>query len=201
MVSINVSHNFADVQRKLKTLRDDVQARALASAVNKTADQAKTQMVRQITADYALTSGYVRERLSIRRASFRQGTFAIEAELLASNRRRSANVIAFVRKLVTLSQARRAQKRGKRAPELQFKFKRSQGFKAIPGAFVGNKGRTVFIRQGKSRLPIEPVQVIDVPQMFNSKQINGSVVKFIRDKFPEVFAREAKYFADRFNQP
>lgn len=201
MVAINVTHNFPEVQRKLQSLRDDVQARALASAVNKTVDQGKTQMIRQITDEYALTSGYVRERLSIRRASFRAGAFAIEAELLASNRRRSANAIAFVRKVITLSQARRAQRQGKRAPELQFKFKRREGFKTIQGAFIANKGRTVFIREGRPRLPIKPVQVIDIPQMFNSKQVNGSVVKFIRDKFPEVFAREAKYFADRFNQP
>jgi hypothetical protein len=33
----------------------------------------------------------------------------------------------------------------------------------------------VFRRVGKGRLPIEPVQVIDVPQMFNARRVNEKV--------------------------
>jgi hypothetical protein len=33
----------------------------------------------------------------------------------------------------------------------------------------------VFRRTGQGRLPIEPMQVIDVPQMFNTRRINERV--------------------------
>ena len=67
--------------------------------------------------------------------------------------------------------------------QLGFQIKRGGGLKQIPGAFVGNKGRTIFRRTGKSRLPIEPVQVIGVAQMFNSKTINQRVMAKIEAEF------------------
>jgi len=79
--------------------------------------------------------------------------------------------------------------------ELVFQFLKSGASKVIgaqggkSGAFIGNAGRTVFRRtgeaniiatkgmhKGKSREPIESVQVIDVPQMFNTRVINQAVL-------------------------
>ena len=86
------------------------------------------------------------------------------------------------------------------------KIKKKGGVKALPNAFIGNKGRTVFERAGygsgssKSREAIRPVMVIDVPQMFSTKRIHSQVVAFVKSKFPEVFAREARYFTDRFSK-
>ena len=82
---------------------------------------------------------------------------------------------------------------------MQFKIKRVGGKKVITGAFVGNNGRTVFIRTTDNRLPIKALQTIDVGQMFNTKRINAVVVRTLREKFPEVFEREARYFTDKFN--
>jgi hypothetical protein len=80
------------------------------------------------------------------------------------------------------------------------KVKRSGARKVISGAFVGNKGRTVFTRVGKPRLPIKPVQTIDVPQMFNVKHINAAVVKAIERKFPQIFEREMRFALQQFGR-
>lgn len=198
-MKIDISTNFPEVQRKLQTLRDDISSRVTASALNRTVEQARTQMTREITAEYNVTSSYVRSRLAIRRASFKQGTFEMRAELTGgSSRGRSANLIRFAEKAVTLAQARKRAKAGD-LTQLRFQVRKTGGKKVIKGAFIGNKGRTVFIRTTDKRLPIRALQTIDVGQMFNQRRINARVVSLIKTKFPELFARDLKYHLGKFN--
>jgi hypothetical protein len=199
-MKITISHNFPEVKRSLDRMRQDIGSKALASAVNKTIEQARTRMVREITSEYRVTSGYVRERLSIRRARFTSGVFGLSAELIGGNgRRRSANLIRFVEQVVSLAEARRRAKSGT-LPQLRFQVRKVGGKKVVKGAFIGNKGRTVFIRTSDKRLPIRPLQTIDVAQMFNQKKINAAVVGVIKDRFPTIFEREARFYVDRFNR-
>ncbi len=186
---ISVKTNFPDIQRKIDALQADVRAQALASAVNRTMEQARTQMIREITSEYAVKAGYVRERLRIKRASFKQGAFSIEAALIGGGKagaKRSANVIAFGARQVSSG--------------VSVKIKKVGARKVITGAFIGNKGRTVFQRVGSKRLPIKAVQTIDIGQMFNQRKINAAVVAAIKDKFPTIFEREAKFYVARFNR-
>lgn len=198
-MQLTIKADFAGVESALKRLQDDIGKRALASAMNKTVDLARTQMTREITSEFNITSGYVRERLRVRRAAAKG--LVLEAALIGGKggRRRSANIIAFVEKSVSLAQARKRAKAGT-LDQLFVKVKRRGGKKPLRGAFIGNKGRTVFERVGKERLPIKPVQTIDVAQMFNTRKINAAVVRMIRQRFPEVFEREARFYVDRFNR-
>jgi len=195
---IDISTNFPDVDRALKQLSEEVGRQALASALNRTVDQAKTQMQRQIAKEFNVTVGYVRQRLRVRKA-FAKGRFGLTAELIGGDgKKRSANIIAFVEKSVTLAQARKRAKDGT-LRVLRVQVKRGQ-VKTLRNAFIANNGRTVFQRVGRERLPIEPVRTIDVGQMFNTKRINRVVVATINAKFPEIFAREARFYFNRFNQ-
>lgn len=197
-MKLDISTNFPDVQRKLQTLRADISSRVTASALNRTVEQARTQMTREITAEYNVTAAYVRDRLAIRRASFKQGTFEMRAELTGgSNRGRAANLIRFVEKSVTLAQARKRAKAGD-LNQLRFQIRKAGGKRVIKGAFIGNKGRTVFIRTTDKRLPIKALQTIDVGQMFNQRRINARVVALIKTKFPELFARDLKFYLGKF---
>jgi hypothetical protein len=198
-MQLTIKTDFAGVETALKRLQDDIGKRALASAMNKTVDLARTQMTREIAGEFNVTSGYVRERLRVRRAAAKG--LVLEAALIGGKggRRRSANIIAFVEKSVSLAQARKRAKAGT-LDQLFVKVKRRGGKKPLRGAFIGNKGRTVFERVGKERLPIKPVQTIDVAQMFNTRKINAAVVRMIRQRFPEVFEREARFYVDRFNR-
>ena len=209
---ISIKTNFPDVQRSLDRLQTGVREQALVSAINKTLDQAKTAMVRGITAEFAVKASYVRERLRVVRASRKGGPFAIEGSLRGgSDRKRSANIVAFVEKSTTLAQARNRRKDGTLG-QLYVKIKRTGPKKPLPGAFIGNKGRTVFRRlpgtkmssrskwSGTAAEQIAPVQVIDVGQMFNTRRINSVVVATMKAKFPQVFEREARFYVDRFNR-
>ena len=185
-MKISISTNFADVAKALTQLHKDVAAQATARAVNRTMEQAKTAMSREIRAEFMLPAAKVNQALRINKAVARNGLFQIEASLESPSKKgRSLNLINF---------AARQTKQG-----VTVKIKRNGVRKLIRGAFIANGGRTVFERVGKKRLPIKPVQTIDVAQMFNTKRINAKVVQLIKNKFPEIFAREAKFYTDRFN--
>jgi hypothetical protein len=199
VIAITVKTNFPEVQRAYAFLRKDLGDRALVSAINKTLDQARTQMVRSITSEFNVTAAYVRDRLRIRRAVSR-GQLRLEGSLIGGNAKgRSANIIRFVERKVTLAEGRRRKKAGTQN-QVFVKVKRTGGLKPLTGAFIGNQGRTVFERTGSGRLPIKPVQVIDVAQMFNTRRVSKVVVDTIKSKFPDIFAREARFYVDRFNR-
>ena len=184
-MNISIQTNFPQVKRALEQLSTDVGNKAMASALNKTVAQAKTAMSREIRAEFNISAGKVGDALRITRAVASGGRFSLSARLEATSKRgRSMNLAAF--------NARQT------AKGVSFKIKKSGPRKTIPGAFLINEGKTVMIRVGKARLPIKALQTIDVAQMFNTKRINAKVLRFIQDKFPTIFANEAKYFTDRF---
>lgn len=196
-MQLSVKADFKDVQRKLDGLRKDIATKVMVQTINRTMDQAKTSMVKQITSEYNVKSSYVRDRLRIRRASFSQGLFQASASLIGTGKR-SANMIAFLNGKPTKSGA------------LRFKVRKGAGRSSINGAFVGNKGRTVFRRVPgttmasrskyagtKHAQQIEPVQTIDVPQMFNAKRVNQVVLGVIRQRFSAVFDQQMRYYLER----
>jgi hypothetical protein len=201
MIKLDIRHNIAAVERSLGRLRDDIRTKVTVSAVNKLVDHARTLMTREIPKEFNVKQAYVRERLRIRRARAKQGAFAIEGSLIGGkdSRKRSANIIAFVERKVTLAEGRRRKKAGTQSMVF-VKVLRKGAPKALPGAFIGNDGRTVFRRVGKGRLPIKPVQVIDVAQMFNARRIRGPVKVGVEKRAPVVFAQEARFYLQRFNK-
>lgn len=204
---ISVRHNFADIAAQLDRLADQVADRVMVRTVNATVDQARTDMAREIAAKYRLSIAEAKRRLAVVRASARRGALHIEATLRATSngKGRSMNLVAFVERSVTLAQARRRIRAGEggthtlrnggqiaKALELRFQIKRAGGKKVIPGAFIGNQGRTVFIRTGKDRLPIKALSTIDVPQMFNARDVNAAVRRAIAERLPKNFRRELR---------
>ena len=183
-MQIDIRTNFPQVSAALARMRNDIASQAMARALNRTVEIARTDMSREIRKEYVLSASYVRDRLRISKATAGLSGLRLRAELIGGNgAKRAANVIAF---------SARQTRTG-----VTVKIKRNEGRKTITSAFIGNKGRTVFTRVGKSRLPIKPVQTIDVAQMFNTRRINARVVASIESKFPAIFAREASYYLQR----
>jgi Prophage minor tail protein Z (GPZ) len=186
-MQLNIKTNFPEVAKAMKLLRQDVVGKATASALNKTVAQGETLMSRAIREEFVLPAAKVKQALRINRARASGGAFNLQASLESPSKRgRSLNLANFA--------ARQT------AKGVTFKIKRGGARKLIPGAFLINGGKTVMIRQGKRRLPIKALQTIDVAQMFNTKRINSKVLRFIEDKFPTIFANEARFFTNRFNQ-
>ena len=164
-------------------------------------------MKRGITSEFNIKANEVAARLSLSKAN--RNNLAVVLDPFASKRRgRALNLIHFLERKVTMAQARRRAKNGhlyttgmngKKLPILYFKIRKNEPAKPIPGTFLGNKGRTVFIRVGKSRLPIKAACTIDVPQMFTTRRIQSRVLERINQELPIEFDRAIKLVVDRFN--
>lgn len=181
-MKVQVKVNSQDVKRMLDRLNTQAGEVAVKRAINRTADQAKTRMSREIRDQFAMTKAKVDQKLHVDGARS-DGGLRFTGRLLSygDRGRRSINLINF------------AARQNRRNRMLTAQILRAKGRIKVPGAFIGNQGRTVFRRVGKERLPIKAVQIIDVPQMFNTKRINEKVVTFVREKFPDVYQRELRF--------
>lgn len=173
----------ADVSGALRQLDLTQQAirRSAVDALNRTAEQARTESVRDITGTFNLQSSFVRERIEIRKATFRGER--LEAALVVQGKDRSFNLIRFAERRVSLAEGKRRRKAGRVG--VYVKVKKSSGYELVPGAFIGNQGRTVFRRIDKARLPIEPLQSIGVGQAMISDVGRRKLDELVRSRFPE----------------
>lgn len=194
MTTISIRNNFPEIAAKLDRLGAAVGDKAVVRALNTTIEQGKTQMARQISSEFRVSVGTAKERLKVYRASNRGGVMRFEATLQATRKGRgqSMNLMAFVTKGKVSKASAKRNGRTDMAGQLQFQIKRGGGKKSIKGAFIGNAGRTVFIRDGKERLPISAINTIDIPQMFNTRRVNKVVRQVMLDKFPANFQRELR---------
>jgi len=195
MIKVDVKIEDRNLNLRLKRLSDDIRDKATVMAINKTAPKARTEMTRAITSEFNIKATDVRQRLRISKA--RRGHLQAQLDPFASGRGRSMNLIRFMESKVTLAEGRRRKKAGTQNM-LRFKVKRHGQAKAITGAFIGNKGRTVFIREGEGRTPIKALSTVGVPSMFNTKRINARVIARIRKEFPIEMERAVRQAMRRF---
>lgn len=197
---------MTEVMQNLKRIGDDLgKGQATGAALNKVAAKAQAEINRAITQRYAIKSDQVRNSIFISPASAKSGNLQAEISIFGSpsKRGRSLNMIRFLAAYRALGRAiktrgARGSKKELKALGVQLGFQviRGGGLKQIPGAFVGNKGRTVFIRipgkQMSSRggnltkhtEAIVPVQVIGVSQMFGGSAIKGRILQKIEADLP-----------------
>lgn len=190
---ISISTNFPQVIEQMNRLSQQVGDKAMVRALNATVKQGKTEMARKISKEFMIDKATAEGRLAVRYASVKGGTLRFQALLEATRRGkgRSMNLIHFIEKKTTLAEAKRRRKAGDLA-QLRFQIKRTGGKKMLPGAFIANNGRTVFIRVGKERKPIKALNTIDVTQMFNTKRINSVVREVMLKRFDANFKRELR---------
>lgn len=189
MIKVTLKADFKAVQKSLDNLSTDLQKRVIPAALNKVIAKAKTEMKQQITSEYNLKSSEVADRLRVIKAGRELSKWVAVLDPFASKKRgRSLNVIRFLENKTTLAKARKRSKEGT-LNQLHFQIKRVGGQKLIAGAFIGNNGRTVFVRSTGDRLPIKAVTTIDVPQMFNTKHIQSAVLKRIQAEMQAEFMR------------
>ena len=198
MFKIDV-RGFDEVKRMLDKLPGELRDKAIGPAINKVADKARAEINRAIPQEFAVKASEVRNAIEIRKA--RKDKLEAVISIFGSSRKlgRSLNMIHFLSAVQATGQAFKV--RGKKLTkadraaiqnQLGFLIKKGGGIKKIEGAFIGNKGRTVFMREGKGRLPIKPVQVIGFSQMFNSKRISSRVMQKINDELPVEVDRAIK---------
>lgn len=197
MISIEVQGLNA-VQGLLQRFPETVRGEILQPALNKTLDKARAEIARALPQEFHVKAAEVRSSLRLTRA--RSGRLEASIDLFGSPRKRgrSLNLIHFLAAVQGAGQARNV--RGTRLSrrdlrglqgQLGFLIRRGAGLKQIPGAFLANRGRTIFRRtnQDDPRSAIEPVQVVGYSQMFASQRISERVKAKLRADLPGEVAR------------
>lgn len=195
MISLKVDIRGMDkVQAELRRIQDEFKrGQAVGAALNKTAQMARAEVNRAIVQRYAIKADQVRNSVYLRGARAKSNQLEAVIEIFGSptKKGRSMNVARFLAAVQAAGRARktRGSKANKKAlaalgAQLGFQFLKGGGLKQISGAFIGNKGRTVFRRVGPGRTPIEPVQMIGVSQMFNERGIRARVMAKIEADLP-----------------
>lgn len=185
MIRMSVKADLAAVRGELRRIDRGLRERAIANALNRTGEMAKTAAARDITTAFNLQAQYVKGRIKIRRASARSGVLEVT---LSSPGKRSANLIRYAERRVTLATHRRRKRQGTQG--VYVKIRRAGSYQLVKGAFIGNQGRTVFRRIGKERLPIEALQAIDVPQAMFSDIGVANLKRAVARVFPQRMAHE-----------
>lgn len=200
MINMKIEvRGLADVQKRLAGLSREMQDKVLRPAINKAADKGRAEINRLVPQEFAVKASEVRNAIDVRKA--RSGNLEAVIQIFGSAKRRgrSLNLIHFLAAVQAAGQAIKVRggKGNKRElaalqAQLGFLIKKGGGLKKIEGAFIGNKGRTVFMREGKARMPIKPAQVIGFAQMFNSRRVSSRVMDKINRELPVEVDRALK---------
>lgn len=197
MIKIDVRGDFG--KSMLDRVQRDLRPKVIQPALNKMADKVKADLARAIPAEFNVKAAEVRSAVDIRRA--RSGSLEAVVTIFgsASKRGRSMNLIHFLAAVQATGRAIKVRgAKGKKSEltalqkQLGFLIKKGGGLKKIEGAFLGNKGRTIFMRVGNDRLPIKPVQVIGFSQMFKSRKIERRILDTIGREMPIEIDRAIK---------
>jgi hypothetical protein len=182
---INVRHDTKRIVAELRADRENV-TKAQARALNRTAEQLRTEAGREIRKEYNVTLRGIRQASKIRRASPRSKFPRAEVSFSG----RAINLFEFGARQV---------KKG-----VTVKVKVRGGRKLIESAFLQtiksgqNAGkRGVFRRVGKARYPIRFLPSISIPQMTEVKAVSGALLKFADVRFEANLRHELTFLMRR----
>jgi hypothetical protein len=169
---VSVASDVAAFRASVERLKSSQMNRAVAIALNRTADGVQTEAIRMIRDTHRILRREVARAFTIRRAYAGR----LEAMVFASGR--PLNVIGF--------EARPSQPGGKR-PKLGVSVNIKGTRKVIPGSFVvripNNGYLGVFMRKGRSRFPIRAVTTVSVPGLFRRDIVSNAIAGVATDRF------------------
>lgn len=153
--------------------------KAIVAALNRTIQTVGTDMKREAVKRYEIKAGEVQKTLKLKRASTSQ---------------MQANAQSTGRPLGLFHFKVKPRKRPtKKIKNIQVKIKKADGYKAIktsPKAFIANKNAlNVFKRVGKSRLPIERLTTLSIPQMIS----NPEALEYIQSHAQETLEKRTAH--------
>lgn len=182
MIQIKIDNSqIRELAARLEGFSAAKRAKALGRGLAKVAKQGAVAAKREITNEYAIKSGDVAKRLSVRQTS------QLRAEIAAKpNSRNRTPLLDF--------SAKATKKKG-----VTFRVKKGGGRGRLKHAFIAKmpSGKTgVFQRVVGSR-KIKEVVSIDMPHMFAGKRVRPAVVKKINEAFPKTVAHELEFELQR----
>ncbi len=144
---------------------------AIAKALNRAATATRKRSAKVIQNEMGVKAGALKTAVKVERAN------AKKLSALISNRGKRLNLIRFGAK---------QGKKGVRA--------KAWGTRRLyKGAFIGNKGRTVFARTSAERLPIKPLFGPGVAQTVIDGGIYKKLRRFTSEEFKKVLFKEVAF--------
>ena len=165
-MQISVEADIRGATRGLLLMQKDINTAAVA-ALNRVAVTTRAVASRSISQQTSLPVNEVRQRVPLVRAN----KYTLEAEISA--KKYAPNLMRYA--------ARQTR------PGVSAKAWRER--KVYRGTFIANKGRTVFKRTTRERLPIEPVYGPSVPRTFIRDETTRAMRSTIDRRFPLEFDR------------
>jgi len=189
----------SDTKRIVAELRAEQQnvARAQARALNRTAEQVRTEAGREIRKEYNVTLRGIRQASRILRA--RISSRFPRAEVVFSGR--SINLYEFGARAVNPWNVP-GRSRRRRGGGVSVQVKVRGGRKLIRNAFIatlvggqnaGKKG--VFRRQGAARYPIRFLPSLSIPQMSAQRAVAAALLKVAAARFDANLRHELRFIA------
>ncbi len=177
-VNLKIRHNAHDVARALNSVADKALTRAHFDAQNRALAKGRTVIVRAVAKLFRVQSRLVRKRVLLRRAN-------------KANRRALLSIAtAYGLSAVRLRPTQARQGIRHNVPG---------GRRVTAGSFFGrsrlNKTRLVFIRRGKSRLPLNVIRV--AIHEHAEREANDWVSPAGTNEYEAQFIRRFEFFAGR----
>lgn len=171
MISFSVKGDVKKLTKGLIRFRTDVVARATSSAINKTSTSVKAAAVKAIRLKLkSIKAAVIRKRIFVRRSSIQTLTAVL------SNR--AQNV-----------------------PSKAFMIPRSD----LMRVHYGKRHRTIIAKSGNSQgkpissgYQIRRLTNLEISKALASSDVQAIMLQTVRVRFPILFARELKYYSDRF---
>jgi hypothetical protein len=177
MIGIGMKSNIAEIAALLGVESKETINAAAVSALNKTAAKAKTASARQIRdAGYRLKVSDIKDNITVRKAWKSRMVASVNAK------GRPIPLIDFF--------IRQAAEGCIVNIKGQAKLLRHTFVATMPN---GHKG--IFSRRSKSRLPIDQVFTVGIPEMFMTHKVNDQLRKQITEDFPKIFRGELSWKA------
>lgn len=171
-MKIDIKADVAAARRQLYSWQHNVIPKATAAALNRTGDHANTLTVLDLAEVTGLKQKDV--RAAMRRVRAKWGN--LEYRLAAIGR--ALNLIRF---------GARQTKKGVSASAWGKR-------KIYKSTFIANQGRTVFVREGKARLPIKAVHGPSLPREFGRAQFMNNLKAAVTLKWRTEFAHQLAYY-------
>lgn len=190
--NMDVRADVREVERMLTDVQKKIVPKAATAALNRTIKQVQTQSVKEVSAITKLKAKDIRENMKQYKASWNRLQASIHAQPYAPN-------------LINFKAKEKAKPKRKRKNWQGGVYASAWGKRKLyRGAFIANKGRTVFTREIKGgqkvgRLPIKALKGPSLPRTFVQPKVNKAMHQVAdrvwRQRFKHELDRRLKKYA------
>lgn len=190
---ITIQHDLKKLRRQLNALETKVAPQATVRTLNRVAESAKVASAKHIAPQMNSRQAAVKRRIVTQKATFKR----LWATLVA--RDRALQLIEFV-----VGSKKPTQQAGGKRGLVKAKVygkTRTLGKAFIAPRRSGSSKTTVYIRKTGKRHPLKLLYGAGIMQLFKQRENDAIMQAKVKERFPIEFARNLKFYINRFKRP